>query len=94
MNAGHCHGNLAEKRVRRFGKFGGRSIGSRGWLGPTAILAMLPKCPACLAAYIALATGVGLSADVAARLRAVLIAVSVASLVFVAWRTYRASRQL
>jgi hypothetical protein len=57
-----------------------------GWLVPTAILAFLPKCPACLAAYIAIAAGVGLSASTAKYLRVLLILSSVLCILYVARR--------
>jgi hypothetical protein len=61
-----------------------------GWLLPTATLALLPKCPACLAAYLALATGIGISMPTATYLRVTLITLCLASLAFVISRRLRA----
>jgi hypothetical protein len=57
-----------------------------GWVLPTATLALLPKCPACVVAYIALFTGVGISITLATYLRTTLLIVSFATLTFVAAR--------
>jgi hypothetical protein len=64
------------RRVRQFA----------GWIIPSATLALLPKCPLCVAAYLALATGIGLSLPTATYLRATLVALCVASLSFLAVR--------
>ena len=50
------------------------------------MLVLLPKCPACLAAWLALATGVGISLPAAGILRALLLAVGAAPLLYVAVR--------
>ena len=53
---------------------------SASLLAPGAIVALLPKCPACLAAYLALGTGLGVSVTAAAWLQTAAIVVSAASL--------------
>jgi hypothetical protein len=64
-----------------------------GWLLPGALLVLLPKCPACMAAYIATATGLGISLPAAANVRLMLIMLCLASLSLLAWRTLRRLRQ-
>jgi len=44
---------------------------------PGAILALMPKCPLCVAAYLALATGIGISFTTAAYIRSALIAICI-----------------
>jgi hypothetical protein len=55
-------------------------LGIAGWLIPSAVLALMPKCPACLAVYLAAGTGLALSASAAAYLRTTLLIVCFALL--------------
>jgi hypothetical protein len=56
---------------------------------PGALLVLMPKCPACLAAYIALGTGVGISIPAASWVRFGLMTACVTALVFLAARQAR-----
>ncbi len=76
----------ARRPAERFRRV--RELG--GWVVPGAMLALIPKCPVCVAAYLALGTGLGISLSTARYLRAMLVAVCVAWLVFVAARRLRA----
>jgi len=64
-----------------------RSAKAGGWIVPSAILVLMPKCPACVVAYIAIATGAGISVSMAAHLRLMVLALCVVTLMYVAART-------
>ncbi|HEX6562629.1 MAG TPA: hypothetical protein VF020_00025 [Chthoniobacterales bacterium] len=57
-----------------------------GWIVPSAVLALIPKCPVCVAGYAVIGTSVGLSLSALAQLRLALIVLCVVSLSFVGTR--------
>jgi hypothetical protein len=63
-----------------------RLRGSLSWLLPATLLALMPKCPVCVAAYVALLTGVGITIPAAAAIRTAMIAACLASLAFLTLR--------
>jgi hypothetical protein len=67
-----------------------RSTALIQWALPLTTLALMPKCPACIAAYVLFFTGIGLSLSAATALRWTLIAFSLSAL---AWLLLRAARQ-
>lgn len=68
-----------------------RRMNLTGWLLPSALLVLMPKCPACMAAYIAMATGLGISLPAAANVRLMLITLCITSL---SWLTIRTLHRL
>lgn len=79
-------GEVRDQRTRnglaRAGKVG-------SWLGPSALLVLLPKCPMCLAAYLALA-GIGVSVELAAWLRTSLMLACVMTIGILLMRSFAA----
>lgn len=64
------------------------------WLLPGAAMVLVPKCPACLAAHIALWTGLGVSISTATWLRWAMLMLCVGSLVFLAARRLGRTRMM
>ena len=69
-----CHVQTEPRPRRNWWRSAGGSVGSG------VLLALLPKCPLCIAAYLALWTGAGVAMPVATRLRPALEIVFAASL--------------
>lgn len=67
-------------------------LGFIRWALPGSVLVLIPKCPACFAAYIALASGIGLSIPAASFIRYALIALCILSLAFLAMQRFRRLR--
>ena len=66
-----------------------RATSTVKWILPSAGLVLMPKCPMCLAGYIAFATGLGVSFETADWIRSALIWSCVASLTLFAALTLR-----
>lgn len=75
-----------DRSPRQSHKFSERLREFAGWVLPGATLILLPKCPLCLAGYIALGTGIGLSVSGATYLRLLLIVLCVTTLFYAAIR--------
>jgi hypothetical protein len=77
MSACCSHRNATTTSLTR------RGLKIAAWGFPSAVLALMPKCPACLAAYVAAASGLGISFSAASHLRTTAMVLCVASLLAV-----------
>jgi len=59
------------------------------WLFPATLLVLMPKCPLCVAAYIALFTGVGVSVSTARWIQILMLVFCLGSLAYLAVRYWR-----
>ncbi len=78
-----CTGEGPSRRLAR------RRTGAAASMLPGAVLALLPKCPLCLAAWLTVATGVGVSAPAAARVRGLIVVFWVAAMALAAAQIIR-----
>lgn len=69
--------------------FGRRIRDLLAWLLPTALLAVVPKCPACLILYLAIWTGISVSIGTASYLRLGMLAFSAAILTYLGAKQIR-----
>ncbi len=81
-----CAGEESSHRLARRLSGGAASILSG------TVLVLLPKCPLCLAAWLTVITGIGVSEVTAARLRGLIVVLSIAAMALIAARVIRACR--
>lgn len=69
-----------------------RLTAAAGSILPGAALVLLPKCPLCLAAWLAVATGVSIPVALVAPVRGLVIALWVAAMIFAGAQILRRRR--
>lgn len=79
VSAHLCCGRGSTSTVRR-------GVDVAGYVLSAAALALLPKCPACIAIYLAMGAGIGIAVSTAAYLRMTLLLLSLA------WLAYGSAR--
>jgi hypothetical protein len=68
-----------------------RAWGGIQWIFPTALLVLMPKCPLCVAAYIALLTGVGVSVATAQWVQVLMVMLCLMSLAYLGFKFRRSA---
>lgn len=81
VSAHRCCGRGSSPAARR-------CLDIAGYVLSAAVLALLPKCPACIAIYLALGAGIGIAISTAAYLRMMLLFLSLA------WLAYGAAKHV
>ena len=71
-----------EQQLSRLTRF----IRSVRLIVPGALLVLVPKCPVCMSAYIALGTGVGITVSTATYLRIALIFICITAIAYIVAR--------
>jgi hypothetical protein len=64
-----------------------RTRRAMSWIVPSVVLAAMPKCPICVAAYIAILTGCGISVATAGAARGLILSGCLAILSYLAAKT-------
>ena len=88
MNNPHCNCSHNAKPLQTIESTQDKKKTSRGFSGylkmaiPAFVFIIIPKCPVCLAGYIALATGIGISITTATYVRFGLIVFCIISLIY------------
>jgi hypothetical protein len=74
---------------RQSGRLARRRAGPAASILYGAVVVLLPKCPMCLAAWLTVVTGIGVSAAAAERVRVLMVVFWFAALAVVAAQTIR-----
>ncbi|HEX3281068.1 MAG TPA: hypothetical protein VHR36_07535 [Pyrinomonadaceae bacterium] len=71
-----------------------RCVDLISWIVPGVIVALIPKCPMCLAAYVAAWTGIGLSFSAATHLRLSLLILCAGLILFLLARSVAVTKTM
>lgn len=95
MNAHRCcHTTAARQTEPRLSTPLQRLSHAARWALPGAVLVVMPKCPMCIVAYVALFTGMGISVSAAAHLRVAVLVLCLISFLFLAAKSAAGRRRV